>query len=163
MCLFFFFFTNGQQQDLTVSGFVFAQEELCWVGAGGLASGTLSLCPVQVHGHRDLAAPAGHGHYVVRLVAQPCGPLSLKVLKDVAARGAGGLFLKVNLCLLSWVLRPPWSQFIFLMPFMKIPGPGFVHRLVCREAIPQPLCRMLLNGPCAGTQHSMSDISLYLE
>lgn len=54
--------------SLIVNGFVFVQEKLRWVRTGGLASGTLSFCPVQIHGHRGLAAPAGYGNYVIRLV-----------------------------------------------------------------------------------------------
>ncbi|GAB5568603.1 rap guanine nucleotide exchange factor 4 isoform X4 [Prionailurus iriomotensis] len=44
----------------------FYREELCWVRAGRLASRTLSLCPVQIYGHRGLAAPTGYGNYVIR-------------------------------------------------------------------------------------------------
>lgn len=54
---------------LTMNGFPFVQEELCWVRAGRLASRTLSLCPVQIYGHRGLAAPTGYGNYVIRLVS----------------------------------------------------------------------------------------------
>lgn len=44
------------------------QAKLCWVRTGRLASGTLSFRPVQIHGHRGLAAPTGHGNSVIRLV-----------------------------------------------------------------------------------------------
>jgi len=51
-----------------MNGFPFVQEELCWVRAGRLASRTLSFCPVQIYGHRGLAAPTGYGNYVIRSV-----------------------------------------------------------------------------------------------
>lgn len=53
---------------LTMNDFPFVQEELCWVRAGRLASRTLSLCPVQIYGHRGLATPTGYGNHVIRLV-----------------------------------------------------------------------------------------------
>lgn len=60
-----------------VNGFVCVQEKLRWVGAGGLAPGTLPFRPVQVHGRRGLAAPAGHGNHVIRLVSRFKGTASL--------------------------------------------------------------------------------------
>lgn len=60
-----------------VNGFVFAQEKLRWVRTGGLAPGTLPFCPVQAHGRRGLAAPAGYGNHVFRLVSRFKGKASL--------------------------------------------------------------------------------------
>lgn len=48
--------------------FAFVQEKLRWVRTGRLASGALPFRPVQIYGHRGLAAPTGHGNPVVRLV-----------------------------------------------------------------------------------------------
>lgn len=59
---------NGWQPCLTGNGFAFVQEKLRWVGTGRLASRTLSFGPMQIYGHRGLAAPTGYGNYVIRLV-----------------------------------------------------------------------------------------------
>lgn len=64
------FLANEWQQRLTVNGFAFVQEKLCWIRTGRLASRTLPFCPMQIYGHRGLAAPIGYGNYVIRLVLQ---------------------------------------------------------------------------------------------
>nr|XP_025131717.1 uncharacterized protein LOC112582058 [Bubalus bubalis] len=43
------------------------REKLHWVRTGRPASRTLSFRPVQIYGHRGLAAPTGHGNSVISL------------------------------------------------------------------------------------------------
>ncbi|NIG60530.1 rap guanine nucleotide exchange factor 5 [Pontoporia blainvillei] len=56
------------------------QEKLRWVGTGRLASRTLSFGPMQIYGHRGLAAPTGYGNYVIsfRLMSVTTCTVNLK-------------------------------------------------------------------------------------
>lgn len=90
----------------------FMQAKLCWIRTGRLASGTLSFRPVQIHGHRGLAAPTGHGDSVIRLVGHVWEAQNQYFLLNGQTKiylifwlPGWTLVLQINICILSYFIN----------------------------------------------------------